>query len=261
MLPGPATGVLQLMHPGIGAGVAQHSAFFDDPFDRIYRSIPQIWATIFEPDGDRRGRAIRDLHRDIKGTDDQGRRYHALEPSTFWWAHATFTWNVFRSIELFHRRQLRPDERERLYQETVEWYARYGITMRPVPGDYDSFAVAFEDVCHSVLELTPAAARALGTRVSDLPGRPLGPRPLQLALEPLLGPAGPIVLVGCFPRTVRRRFGLSWGWQEQAQLRGIQAAVRQGFRLVPTRLNVATFQQVQRRIGARTRPFRYDPAA
>ena len=54
-------------HRELGAGVSGHSDFFDAPFDRINRSVPQIWATIFESDRDARGRRIRDLHRDIKG--------------------------------------------------------------------------------------------------------------------------------------------------------------------------------------------------
>ncbi|WP_245623262.1 oxygenase MpaB family protein [Spirillospora albida] len=92
LLPGAAAGLLQLLHPGIGAGVSEHSAFFDAPFDRIHRSVPQIWATILAPDGADRARAIRDLHRGVGGVDEHARRYHALEPGTFWWAHATF-WN------------------------------------------------------------------------------------------------------------------------------------------------------------------------
>lgn len=143
MLPGSATGILQLMHPGIGAGVAEHSAFFDDPFDRIYRSIPQIWATILAPDGQRRARQIRDIHRTIKGTDHLGGRYHALDPATFWWAHATFTWDIFRSVELFYLHPLSAPDEERLYAETVTWYRRYGVSTRPVPPDYISFRDEF----------------------------------------------------------------------------------------------------------------------
>src|SRR5487761_69615 len=257
MLPGSTTGVLQLMHPAIGAGVAGHSAFFDDPFDRIYRSIPQIWATIFEPDGERRGRAIRDLHRDIKGADDQGRRYHALDGETFWWAHATFTWNVFRSVELFHLRGLDNSRREQLYQETVAWYRRYGMSMRPVPHDYRTFAAKFEDVCRHTLEMTPAAARALSTKVADLPANPLGPRPVGLILGPVVAPAAELLVVGCMPPSVRRRFDMPWTGGDRLQMRGVRASVRQGFRLVPYRLNTSSFQHVQRRIGARTRDRRY----
>ena len=40
LIPGTAAGIMQLMLPGLGAGVTDHSNFFDDPFDRIFRSIP-----------------------------------------------------------------------------------------------------------------------------------------------------------------------------------------------------------------------------
>src|SRR5690606_13720699 len=77
LLPGTAAGLMQLMLPGLGAGVSEHSNFFDDPYDRIFRSIPVIWGSIFAPgddEGSARGRHIRDLHRDIKGTIDDGER-------------------------------------------------------------------------------------------------------------------------------------------------------------------------------------------
>ena len=261
MLPGSATGILQLMHPGIGAGVVEHSAFFEDPFDRIYRSIPQIWATIFAADGDQRARELRDVHRRIKGTDHHGRRYHALDPETFWWAHATFTWDVYRSVELFHRRPLTVAEREQLYGETVTWYRRYGVSSRPVPSDFAAFRATFSRVCAETLEITPAAERALSYRLADVPGQPLGPMPLKSLLTPLVAPAAELLAVGCLPDEVRDRFALPWGPAEQAQFRGICAAIRQGFRFVPAVVNRRTLRDVQRRIGASTRARRYRPAA
>lgn len=59
LLPGGAAGILQLMDPPLGAAVAAQSDFFEDPFGRIYRSIPQIWATVLAPDGRQRARRIR----------------------------------------------------------------------------------------------------------------------------------------------------------------------------------------------------------
>ena len=47
LIPGTAAGLMQLMLPGLGAGVTDHSNFFDDPYDRIFRSIPYIWGSIF----------------------------------------------------------------------------------------------------------------------------------------------------------------------------------------------------------------------
>ncbi|HPB46754.1 MAG TPA: oxygenase MpaB family protein, partial [Microthrixaceae bacterium] len=58
---GLATGILQLMHPGIGAGVAQHSAFFTEPWDRIQRSMPLILGVIYNEDAENTGNSVREF--------------------------------------------------------------------------------------------------------------------------------------------------------------------------------------------------------
>ncbi|GAA1552188.1 oxygenase MpaB family protein [Actinomadura kijaniata] len=264
LLPGAAAGLLQLMHPGIGAGVARHSAFFDAPFDRIHRSVPQIWATILAPDGPERARAIRDLHRAIGGTDEHDRRYHALDPETFWWAHATFTWEIFKAAELFHPGTLTAEDRERLYAETVTWYARYGVSMRPVPPDHAAFQSRFWHVCARELELTPAAARALdiarhgSDTVTLLPvGGPLAERAGRLVAERPLR----LITFGCLPPIVRTRFDIPWSPLDQARFTALALAHRQGYRMLPGGLNHWALRTALRYIGAHTRDQRYRPAA
>ncbi|WP_245679346.1 oxygenase MpaB family protein [Actinomadura hibisca] len=264
LLPGAAAGLMQLLHPGVGAGVGQHSAFFDAPFDRIHRSVPQIWATILAPDGTDRARQIRDLHRTIGGADEHRRRYHALEPETFWWAHATFTWEIFKAAEVFHPETLTAEDHERLYAETVTWYSRYGVSMRPVPPDYAAFRSKFWHVCAKELELTPAAARALdiarsgsdtisllpvGGAMAERAGRLVAERPLRL------------VTFGCLPPIVRERFDIPWGPMDQARFSALALANRQGYRMVPSGLNHWALRNMLRYIGAQTREQRYRPAA
>ncbi|MEU8122356.1 oxygenase MpaB family protein [Spirillospora sp. NPDC049024] len=264
LLPGAAAGLMQLMHPGIGAGVTEHSAFFDAPFDRIHRSVPQIWATILAPDGTARARTIRDLHRAIGGVDERARRYHALEPETFWWAHATFTWEIFKAAETFHPGTLTAEDHEQMYAETVTWYSRYGVSMRPVPADYAAFQSKFWHVCTRTLELTPAAARALeiakhgsdtvtllpvgGARL-DRAGRLVIERPLRL------------ITFGCLPQVVRDRFDIPWSPLDQARFAALALANRQGYRMMPTGLNHWALRSMLRYIGAQTRQNRYQPAA
>ena len=43
-----SVGLLQLMHPSIGAGVLEHSDFFDDPYDRVFRSVPWILGVVYD---------------------------------------------------------------------------------------------------------------------------------------------------------------------------------------------------------------------
>lgn len=92
MLQGPWAGSMQNMHPQLGAAVEEHSTFFRERWPRLLRSLYPIGGVVF--DGDRApvtGAEVRDYHVDIKGVDAAGRRYHALNPDVFYWAHATFS--------------------------------------------------------------------------------------------------------------------------------------------------------------------------
>ncbi|MFD0853106.1 oxygenase MpaB family protein, partial [Actinomadura adrarensis] len=192
--------------------MAEQSDFFADPFGRIWRSVPQIWATIFAPDAAERARHIRDLHLGIKGVDSAGRRFHALDPETFWWAHATFTWHMFRTAELFFPRDaLSGADRERLYAETVTWYARYGVSMRPVPPDYGAFQDAFDAFCAERLEMTVPAARSIEiARTEGIGAVPFVPSLVLRMNRPMLRRLGTLVAIGCLPEPVRERFGIEW---------------------------------------------------
>jgi uncharacterized protein (DUF2236 family) len=231
---------MQLMLPGLGAGVTDHSNFFDDPYDRIFRSIPVIWGTIFshdepagdEPDGDQRGRFVRDLHRDIKGTDHHGERYHALDPEVFWWAHATFTWEFLRARELYFARPWSRREKEQLYAESVTWWRRYGLSDRPVPRDYRSFRAKFDHICRTELELTPAVRWVLDPARNE--GTSSGP-PVRLpgplsVFDKVLSDLGTDVyaatVYGAMPDVVRRRFDLPWDNADRARFAAVCATLR-----------------------------------
>lgn len=232
LLTGSAAGIMQLMLPGLGAGVTDHSNFFDDPFDRIFRSIPYIWGSIFSEgeEGDERGHQIRDFHPDIKGTDEQGRSYHALDPEIFWWAHATFTWEFFRAQELYFARRLTRAEQEQLYAETVTWYRRYGVSDRVVPLTLDDFRERFGQICAHELELTPAVSWVLDPSTNPGPARRVHlPGPLSV-LDGIVGELGSdltrVLVFGCMPDIVRRRFDLSWSNADRVKFLALCAALQ-----------------------------------
>lgn len=260
ILDGTSIGLLQLMHPPLGAAVASQSGFFDDPYGRIYRSIPQIWATILAPDADERARRIRDLHRGIKGV-AFGERFSALEPETYWWAHATFTHLILRSVERYHRPgELDDAGFEHLYADTVAWYERYGVTMRPVPATLAEFRTAFDRFCAERLELTPAVERLLemgdaATEVSTSSAR----SPLERLTAPIIGRFGRLSTIGNLPPVVRERLGFGWTDDDQAKLDRLALGFRLGFGAMPRQVNRATFELALRQTGARTRAERYVP--
>lgn len=243
LIPGTAAGIMQLMLPGLGAGVTDHSNFFDDPFDRINRSIPVIWGSIFAPDdteGVTRGHHVRDLHKDIKGVDHHGDRYHALDPEVFWWAHATFTWEFFRARQLYFARRASRAEQEQLYAETVTWYRRYGLSERPVPPDLASFRTRFDQVCRHELEVTPAVAWVLDPEQNPAAtGQRVSLRGPLAAFDGVLTHLGSEVLrtlvYGNMPDVVRRRLGQPWTNRDRAGfvalcggLRSMGPAIKRG---------------------------------
>ncbi|UFS95820.1 oxygenase MpaB family protein [Nocardia huaxiensis] len=66
------SGTLQNMHPAVGAALQQHSNFFDDPWDRLLRSLPKIEDSVYDPPESGAAARVRDYHRDIKGVDHHG---------------------------------------------------------------------------------------------------------------------------------------------------------------------------------------------
>lgn len=256
LLPGGAAGVLQLMYPPLGAAVFKQSDFFDDPFGRVYRSIPQIWATILAPDGAERAVKIRDVHKGIQGKDEKGRRYSALHPETYWWAHATFTWEVYESIRLFYPGGLRRVNKEALYLETVAWYRRYGVSQAPVPPTYRAFRRKFAQVCDEVLEMTPAAMRVLELGYQGAWRWPFMAGNFK---NPLVRRLGRTALLGTIPAPVRRRFDIPWRLRDAVEFRAACAAVRNGTRLVPASANQRSLEMVLRLVGRHTKDERYVP--
>ncbi|RNL61286.1 DUF2236 domain-containing protein [Nocardioides marmoriginsengisoli] len=248
-LTGFSTGLLQLMHPAVSAGVMQHSMFFADPFERVYRSVPRIVATINATDGADRAVRVRDYHRGIKGTDAHGQRYHALDPEVFWWTHMTFVWGFLTAADRFHHRPPVGDQRTQFYAESVEWWRRYGMSMRLVPPTLDAFLQEFERICAEDLEMTEAAVGALGVGRFELP---MLPAPLARLGGVPSKPVAKLAMLGTLPSSVRRRFEIPWSFADDAAYNLLAQAVRTGGRIVPDRLSQDVSRVMLKRLGAKT---------
>ncbi|MCT2583335.1 oxygenase MpaB family protein [Actinophytocola gossypii] len=228
-------GLLQLMHPGLGAGVEQHSDFFNEPWERVLRSVPEIQGVTFDwPDGARTARRIREYHNDIKGVDGRGDRYHALDPEVFFWAHATIFDALYQMIDLFDHR-MSDAESEQLYAESRRVFRAYGVSDRIVPPDWAGFRAYFDRMCREELVITPAA-RGLIEFAKEPPATfPLVPAPLYRALR--RPTAKPLwwISVGTLPDPVRRQIGERWTDRDERRHRWFRRAVATSWRVVPPR--------------------------
>lgn len=229
-------GLLQLMHPGLGAGVHDHSDFFGEPWERIIRSVPQIQGVTFDwPRAAATAEKITAYHLDIKGVDDRGRRYHALDPETYFWAHLTIFDTMIRSIELFDHR-LSDAEKAQLYAETMAGYRLYGVSDRCAPADWAGYERYLDRMCREVLEVTPVA-KGLLDFVEQPPERfPLVPAPIYRLVKRPFGKFLWWVNRGTLHPAVLARIGARWTPRDERLLRVFTKVVHVVWPLVPYRL-------------------------
>lgn len=135
--------VLQVAHPMVGAAVGQHSVYKEDPYGRLWRTATSVIRQVY---GGYRtseeGRRLLEMHRDIQGVDDQGRRYSARNPAAYVWVHAT----LFDAWRLFLRDYARglSDEQERqLFDEWRRIGLLIGCDDRLLPASVPEFDAWF----------------------------------------------------------------------------------------------------------------------
>ena len=124
-----------------------HSIFFQERWPRLLRSLYPIGGVVFgrRPGADDRRSGAR-LPRRHQGVDAQGRRYHALNPDVFYWAHATFFVGTIIVADRLCG-GITEEEKRQLFDEHVQWYSMYGMSMRPVPETWEDFQVYWEHMC------------------------------------------------------------------------------------------------------------------
>lgn len=230
-------GAIQNMYPQLGAGVEDHSILLREPLQRVTRSVYPIMGVVY--DGDRAaqtGAQIRGFHDTIKGTDATGRRYHALDPDTFYWAHATFFMLIIKVAEYFCG-GLTEAEKRQLFDEHVQWYAMYGMSMRPVPKSWEDFCEYWDRTCREELEINPATLDILTMRIPK-PKFVLMPTPLwDQMFRPMLA-AQRWIAAGVFDPAIRERAGMRWTPGDEVLLRLIGKAVEIAFWAVPDEIRL-----------------------
>lgn len=231
-------GLLQTMHPAIGQSLEDHSNFFEDPLDRIFRSLPHImrvvYADPFAPPGPTpQGQLVHGFHGSISGTDAHGRPYDALDGETFFWAHMTFVYGIVAGSEHFGV-PLSEEERDQLYAEALLWYRRYGADEEGLPRDRAELEAWWTHMCRDVLELNATSQGILDAARDGVPCPVPGmPEAVwRLVQRPLLG-AWLWVGVGVLPEECRDTLGVTWTPRDERVLGLVRTGARAVNGLLP----------------------------
>lgn len=245
------TGLLmQVSHPVIGGGVAEHSSYQTDPFGRFDRSVWPVLAMVIMGDEAASFSAdLRAMHRGIGGVDHLGRSYHAWDPEGAFLVPATACYAAEMSADLFGS-PLSAAGREQVYAGWRRAALDFGIPQRDVPADHAAYREWLDRITRDRLEDHPTAHAVLGT-LSKPPAPPWVPRILwRLGPQQLVGHLASLVTVGTIPPGLRERLGLEWTRGDARKLAAFALAVRFVNRLLPRRVRTMPGTLVRRRFAS-----------
>lgn len=199
--------LLQIAHPSVAQGVAEHSDFASRPLDRLRGTLYYVYGTALGTDEEReRVQAIvRAMHRKVRGPG-----YDALDPDLLLWVGATLYHSGERLYELIIG-NLSPEERARFLRESSVYATALGLPEDAWPANPEEFDEYWE---RSYARLkVESAARDLAEELFRPKKRVLWP--LTLTQRFLTG--------GLLSPELRRDFGIPWS---QSRQRGFDRLIR-----------------------------------
>jgi uncharacterized protein (DUF2236 family) len=207
--------LLQLAHPRVAQGVAEHSDFRTAPLGRALGTFRAVHRIVFGTREDALRAAARAYH---VHTHVRGDGYDALDPPLLLWVHATLVDTVMYSHQLFLP-PLPHATWARYYEESKVGARLFAVPQSALPPDLATFRRWFDGMLASdVIGVSPAG-REVAKALLDGP-----------AVMSLLRPLNYLGAGGMLPPHLRAAFGIPWGRAQQASFDAIVGAVR---RIVP----------------------------
>src|SRR5262245_13195967 len=235
LLAGGRALLMQLAHPKVAAGVADHSHFNADPLGRLYRTMGAMWSIVFDEAPKARAslEQVKNVHRRIHGiiapaeSVPLGTPYDALDVKLLLWVHATLVDSAMVAYDLFVKR-LAPDEKARYYDDSKNLAHLFEIPKTLVPASLADFD-RYMDRMLGGNEIT------VGSTARELAKEILRPRPW------VLKPAAPLfrlVTAGLLPERLRWAYGLGWNKRKEKMFRSFAKGVRGLLPVVPGPLRI-----------------------
>ena len=235
LLAGGSALLMQLAHPKVAAGVADHSHFKDDPLRRLQRTMDTMWAIIF----DERSHALsvleqlKNVHRRVHGEIQPaeplpaGTSYDALDEELLLWVFATLIDSGIKSYDLLVRR-LSTSEKSRYYDESKALARLFEIPAALIPPSLADFNNYME-------RMVASSAIAVGPMARSLAQEIVYPRPW------ILKPGAPLhrlMTAGLLPDKLRQAYGLEWNGRREKMFWAFGKVIRFLLPCVPRVLRI-----------------------
>lgn len=246
--------LLQIAHPQVAQGVAEHSAFTAEPWGRLrrlHRTLSSMLALTFGTDAEATATAARinAIHDRVHGRlgapaggAPAGTPYSAHDPALLAWVHATLLDSFLLAYRCFVG-PLDEADADRYCAEASGIEPRLGIPPGRLPRTVAQLSDYLDAMRASgAIEVTDTA-RSLSREIIAPPA----PRVLRPALWLAALPA-----VGLLPPAIRAAYGLPWDARRERALRIVAAAARGALPLTPPGLRYwAAARRAERGPGGR----------
>lgn len=212
--------LLEVAHPLVAAGVAEHSDFERDPFGRLQRTLAAVTALAFASRDEAlaAARGVARSHETVSGKlavatgpFSAGTAYHGRDPELVLWVWATLVDTALAVYRDFVGSVEAPALDE-YHRDQRSMALLLGAPPDRTPGDAASFRTWFDGVVESDVLTVGEAARAIAASVLATPGADRGPVPL--------------VTAALLPERLRDAFGLPWNAEREAAYARLVASVK-----------------------------------
>ncbi len=201
---GPAAAILQIAHPRIAQGVADHSDFRMDTMGRLTRTLNAVNRVAFGTvaEAAEMKRHLNQVHQQVKGTISTGmagpNRYSAFEPDLLLWVLATLIWGAVHAHELIYGRQS-AETKAAFYCDMRRFGTFFGLEESVGPQSWDAFETYIdEQFAHDWLGTHPLSAELAAAIV----------HPRDQLHTRLLGLTSDFLPIETLPPTIRERLKL-----------------------------------------------------
>jgi uncharacterized protein (DUF2236 family) len=226
--------LLQLAHPLIAAGVAEHSSFREGRLTaavRLHETVRAMLSLTFGTDAERSATLARinEIHRRVNGTlrEDAGTfragaRYSAEDPALLIWVHAT----LLESVPLAYEAIVAP-----LTRQERDAYCREAAPIAHALGATTGVPESWADVRDYMGRMYASGDIAVSTDARLLASAVLAP-PFAWLVAPMAY-VNRLFTVGWLPQSLRTQYGFSWSARDQRSLERWSRTLRGVRRMLP----------------------------
>lgn len=217
--------LLQVAHPAVGRGVADHSDFADRPVDRLRATLTYVYGVTYGTPAEVEAVSsmVTAVHRKVTGSG-----YRATDPELQLWVAAT----LYDTALLVHGEFFGPlpeAEAETVYRQYAVLATALQVPERLWPPDRAAFAAYWGQMIDTV---------EVGDQAREVAGKLLHPDAVPLWLRSAM-PLNRFLTAAWLPERIRRAYGIPWDERRQRQYERLRQAGAAVYPRLPVALREA----------------------